>query len=106
MYDGFFALVLIPAEIKPPGPETFRSPACRLSGLSRRSSCVPAELYPPLKQAELSRPGPDAQAPTATHPPRGWSYRHNLRTWLRFWSIRPSAKSTKNWNRAPVGNDR
>ena len=32
--------------------------------------------------------------------------RHNLGTFDLIWSIRPSGKSAKNWNRTPVGNDR
>src|SRR6266550_6415976 len=31
---------------------------------------------------------------------------HNLGTSEEFWSIRPRGKSTKNWNRTLVGNDR
>jgi hypothetical protein len=33
------------------GPEA--SPTCRLSVFRRRSGCVPAEPYPPLKQGQL-----------------------------------------------------
>src|ERR1039458_2335808 len=46
--DGFCALELAPAE--PAGPRRGRSPACRLPDFRRRSGCVPAEPYPPLKQ--------------------------------------------------------
>ena len=45
--EGFNALKLTPAE--PAGPRQRRSPACRWSGFRRRSGCVPAEPYPPLK---------------------------------------------------------
>jgi hypothetical protein len=31
---------------------------------------------------------------------------HNLGTSKEFWSIRPGGKSTKNWNRTLLGNDR
>ena len=46
--EGFNALKLTPAE--PAGPRQKRSPACRSSGFRRRSGCVPAEPYPPLKR--------------------------------------------------------
>ena len=46
--EGFNALKLTPAE--PAGPRPRRSPACRSSGFRRRSDCVPAEPYPPLKR--------------------------------------------------------
>src|ERR1017187_732873 len=49
--DGFCALELAPAE--PAGPRRGRSPACRLPDFRRRSGCVPAEPYPPLKQPEI-----------------------------------------------------
>jgi hypothetical protein len=48
--DGFCALKLTPAGAWPsraaPGSD---GPTCRWSGLRRRSGCVPAEPYPPLK---------------------------------------------------------
>ena len=52
--DGFCALELAPAE--PAGPRRGRSPACRLPDFRRRSGCVPAEPYPPLKQPEILYP--------------------------------------------------
>jgi hypothetical protein len=45
---GFFALELTPAGAGPVA--TLRHRVCRLSGFRRRSGCVPAEPYPPLKQ--------------------------------------------------------
>jgi len=38
-------------------------PTCRLSGFSRRSGCVPAEPYPPLKQTEYSSWGSRSNRP-------------------------------------------
>jgi len=46
--DGFYALELAPA-VGNVGPLRSR-PACRLPGFRRRSGCVPADPYPPLKQ--------------------------------------------------------
>jgi hypothetical protein len=46
--DGFIALELTPAGAGPVA--TLRHRACRRSGFRRRSGCVPAEPYPPLKQ--------------------------------------------------------
>ena len=47
---GFFALELAPAGHA--GPLLY-SPACRLPDFSRRSGCVPAEPYPPLKRPRI-----------------------------------------------------
>src|ERR1019366_3067806 len=48
--DGFFALKLAPAG---PAEPPWSGPACRLPDFRRRSGCVPAEPYPPLKQPEI-----------------------------------------------------
>jgi hypothetical protein len=48
---GFIALGLIPAGLA--GPRK-GGPTGRLSVLSRRSGCVPAEPYPPLKLRHVS----------------------------------------------------
>ena len=45
--QGFCALKLSTAE--KPGHHVGDGPACRWSGFRRRSGCVPAEPYPPLK---------------------------------------------------------
>jgi hypothetical protein len=45
---GFIALELTPAGAGPVAVKRHR--ACRMSGFRRRSGCVPAEPYPPLKQ--------------------------------------------------------
>ena len=47
MNDGFFALELTPAGA---GRAARSDPTCRMPDFRRRSGCVPAEPYPPLKQ--------------------------------------------------------
>jgi hypothetical protein len=49
--DGFFALKLETAGACRAG---LASPTCRLQAFRRRSGCVPAEPYPPLKQCNFT----------------------------------------------------
>ena len=48
------------------GPTAKSRRACRLSGFRRRSGCVPAEPYPPLKQRDIERRhgSPSSKRPT------------------------------------------
>ena len=48
--DGFFAFFRMPAGAS--RAANGGRPTCRLSGFRRRSGCVPAEPYPPLKHPE------------------------------------------------------
>lgn len=47
------------------GPAAKTSPTCRLPGFRRRSGCVPAEPYPPLKQPETTEVGPTGNGSNA-----------------------------------------
>jgi len=69
--DGFFALKLMPAggSRKPKrdeSPQKGQTRPCRIPAFRRRSGCIPAEPYPPLKRRHIKAPQGPAQAP-ATH---------------------------------------
>jgi hypothetical protein len=60
--DGFFALKLMPAGASRAAWEG--RPTCRVSDFRRRSGCVPAEPYPPLKHPGGCRVGAPKQRQT------------------------------------------
>src|SRR5215213_2095814 len=51
----FIALEQMPAEFGQAEPRLRRGPARRISAFRRRSGCVPAEPYPPLKQGQFEQ---------------------------------------------------
>jgi hypothetical protein len=51
----FIALKQMPAEFGQAEPRLRRGPARRISAFRRRSGCVPAEPYPPLKQGQFEQ---------------------------------------------------
>jgi hypothetical protein len=65
--DGFFALKLMPAgdPANQSGTGRPERPArpCRITAFRRRSGCIPAEPYPPLKRSQIKAPRGLAPAP-------------------------------------------
>ena len=78
-----------------PGRHGGDGPTCRLSGFTRRSGCVPAEPYPPLKRIQIASAAARCQTQTQGLP----HYSGFARTTTREKPTIPPTDCPENWQK-------